>query len=159
MRCIFLFIVLLFITCIVIIIIRAENESYDTYRNEYGIETMTDEIIVVSTPYLSGYRVTKTIGFTWGLIVRSRGLGGNIFAGLRTIFGGEIHEYTELLNQSREMALDRLKEHAQKLGANAVFSVEFDSSEIGNIMTEVLAYGTAVVVEKDPATANPVRLG
>jgi|WetSurMetagenome_2_1015567.scaffolds.fasta_scaffold31182_3 hypothetical protein len=95
MRCTFLFIVLLFITCIVIIIIRAENESYDTYRNEYRIETMTDEIIVVSTPYLSGYRVTKTIGFTWGLIVRSRGPGGNIFAGLRTIFGGEIHEYTE----------------------------------------------------------------
>jgi uncharacterized protein YbjQ (UPF0145 family) len=118
----------LFITRIVIIIIRAENESYDTCRNEYRIETMTDEIIVVSTPYLSGYRVTKTIGFTWGLIVRSRGLGGNIFAGLRTIFGGEIHEYTELLNQSREMARDRLKEHAQALGANAVFSVEFDST-------------------------------
>lgn len=72
MRCIFLFIVLLLITCVVIIIIRAENESYDTYRNEYRIETMTDEIIVVSTPYLSGYRVTRTIGFTWGLIVRSR---------------------------------------------------------------------------------------
>lgn len=120
---------------------------------------MTDDIIVVSTPYLSNYRITKTIGFTWGLIVRSRGLGGNIFAGLRTIFGGEIHEYTELLNQSREMALDRLKGHAKALGANAVLSVEFDSSEIGNIMTEVLAYGTAVVVEKDPVATNPVRLG
>ena len=57
---------------------------------------MPDEIIVVSAPYLPGYRITKTIGFTWGLIVRSRGLGRNITAGLRSLAGGEIHEYTEL---------------------------------------------------------------
>jgi uncharacterized protein YbjQ (UPF0145 family) len=120
---------------------------------------MPDEVIIVNTPYLPGYKITKTIGFTWGLIVRSRGLGSNITAGLRSIVGGEIHEYTELLNQSREQALDRLKEHARTLGANAVLSVEFDSSEIGQIMTEVLAYGTAVVVEKDETLASPVRLG
>ena len=69
---------------------------------------MTNEIIIVSTPYVPGYKITKTIGVTWGLIVRSRGLGRNITAGLRSIVGGEIHEYTELLNQSREQALDRL---------------------------------------------------
>jgi uncharacterized protein YbjQ (UPF0145 family) len=120
---------------------------------------MTNEIIIVSTPYLSGYKITKTIGFTWGLIVRSRGLGRNITAGLRSIIGGEIHEYTELLNQSREQALDRLKEHARALGANAVVSVEFDSSEIGQTMTELLAYGTAVIVEKDEVVSSPVRLG
>jgi uncharacterized protein YbjQ (UPF0145 family) len=120
---------------------------------------MTNEIIIVSTPYLSGYKITRTIGFTWGLIVRSRGLGRNITAGLRSIVGGEIHEYTELLNQSREQALDRLKEHARALGANAVVSVEFDSSEIGQTMTELLAYGTAVVVEKDETPSSPVRLG
>jgi uncharacterized protein YbjQ (UPF0145 family) len=119
---------------------------------------MTKDIIIVSTPYLPGYKITKTIGFTWGLIVRSRGLGRNITAGLRSIVGGEIHEYTELLNQSREQALDRLKEHAEALGANAVVSVEFDSSEIGQTMTELLAYGTAVVVEKDEIPSNPVRL-
>lgn len=119
---------------------------------------MTDDIIVVSMPYLPGYRIVKTIGFTWGLIVRSRGLGGNITAGLRSLAGGEIHEYTQLLNQAREQALDRLKEHAKTLGANAVLSVQFDSSEIGQIMTEVLAYGTAVVVEKDEAHTSPVRL-
>ena len=119
---------------------------------------MSDEIIVVSTPYLPGYRITKTIGFTWGLIVRSRGLGRNITAGLRSLAGGEIHEYTQLLNQSREEALARLKEHATSLGANAVIGAAFDSSETGGIMTEVLAYGTAVVVEKDTATAGPVRL-
>ena len=117
-----------------------------------------DDIIIVSMPYLPGYKITKTIGFTWGLIVRSRGLGGNIAAGLRSLAGGEIHEYTQLLNQSREQALDRLKEHAKTLGANAVLSVGFDSSEIGQIMTEVLAYGTAVVVEKDEAPSSPVRL-
>lgn len=119
---------------------------------------MSDDFIVVSTPYVTGYKITKTVGFTWGLIVRSRGLGGNMVAGLRTIFGGEIHEYTELLNQSRQQALDRMKEHARAIGANAVISVDFDSSEIGQSMTEVLAYGTAVVIEKDTATADPVRL-
>lgn len=119
---------------------------------------MTSDIIIVSTPYLPGYKITKTIGFTWGLIVRSRGLGRNITAGLRSIVGGEIHEYTELLNQSREQALERLKEHAKALGANAVINVQFDSSEMGQAMTELLAYGTAVVVEKEETQANPVRL-
>ncbi len=119
---------------------------------------MADDIIVVSTPYVSGYKITKTLGFTWGLIVRSRGLGGNFIASLRTIFGGEIHEYTELLNHSRQNALDRMKEHARAMGANAVISVEFDSSELGQSMTEVLACGTAVVVEKETAAPSPVRL-
>lgn len=120
---------------------------------------MANEIIIVSTPYVPGYKITRTLGVTWGLIVRSRGLGRNITAGLRSIMGGEIHEYTELLNQSREQALDRLKEHALALGANAVVSMQFDSSEMGETMTELLAYGTAVVVEKETVPSNPVRLG
>lgn len=120
---------------------------------------MTDQIIVVSTPYVPGHKIVKTIGVTWGLIVRSRGLGRNITAGLRSIVGGEIHEYTELLNLSREQALVRLREHAKAIGANAVVSMQFDSSEIGGVMTELLAYGTAVVVEKDPVPSSPVRLG
>ena len=120
---------------------------------------MTSGIIIVSTPYVPGYKITRTIGVTWGLIVRSRGLGRNITAGLRSIMGGEIHEYTELLNQSREQALDRLKEHALALGANAVVSMRFDSSEMGETMTELLAYGTAVIVEKETAPSSPVRLG
>ena len=120
---------------------------------------LSGEIIVVSTDYLPGYRITKNIGFTWGLIVRSRGLGRNITAGLRSLVGGEIHEYTELLNQSREQALARLKDHAKELGANAVVGARFDSSEIGQVMTELLAYGTAVVVEKETEKTSPVRLG
>ncbi len=119
---------------------------------------MVDDIIVVSTPYVPGYKITKNLGFTWGLIVRSRGLGGNVVAGLRTVFGGEIHEYTELLNQSRAQALDRLKANARQMGANAIVSVDFDSSEIGQTMTEVLAMGTAVVVEQETGPVNAVRL-
>lgn len=119
---------------------------------------MTDDIIVVSTPYIPGYRITKSLGFTWGLVVRSRGIGGNMVAGLRTVFGGEIHEYTELLNQSRGQALDRLKANARALGANAIIGVDFDSSELAQSMTEVLAMGTAVIVEKETAPINPVRL-
>jgi uncharacterized protein YbjQ (UPF0145 family) len=120
---------------------------------------MANEIIIVSTPYVPGYKITRTIGVTWGLIVRSRGLGRNITAGLRSLVGGEIHEYTELLNQSREQALDRLREHAQELGANAIVGMQFDSSEIGQTMTELLAYGTAVIVEKETTPTSPVRLG
>lgn len=120
--------------------------------------SMDQDIIIVSTPYVPGYKITKTCGFTWGLIVRSRGLGGNVVAGLRTIFGGEIHEYTELLNESRSHALERMTDHARKMGANAVISVDFDSSEIGQSMTEVLACGTAVIVEPELSDIQPVRL-
>jgi uncharacterized protein YbjQ (UPF0145 family) len=127
-------------------------------RRYYTEDIMTNEIIIVSTPYVPGYKITRTIGVTWGLIVRSRGLGRNITAGLRSLIGGEIHEYTELLNQSRDQALARLREHAQALGANAVVSMQFDSSEIGQTMTELLAYGTAVVVEKEETLISPVRL-
>lgn len=119
---------------------------------------MSEELIVVSTPYVPGYKITKTLGFTWGLIVRSRGLGGNIVAGLRSITGGEIHEYTQLLNQTRHQALDRMKENAAAMGANAIISVNFDSSELMNSMTEILAYGTAVVIEKETQPTESVRL-
>ena len=115
-------------------------------------------IIVVSTNYVPGFRIVRTIGFTWGLIVRSRGIGGNLMAQLRTIPGGEIKEYTEMLDQARHEALFRLIAHAQSLGANAIVSVEFDSSEIGGIMSEILAYGTAVVVEPESAAPQPVSL-
>ncbi len=115
-------------------------------------------IVVVSTPYVPGHRIVRTVGFTWGLIVRSRGIGGNIMAGLRTIPGGEIKEYTEMLDQARHEALVRLIVHAQSLGANAIVSTRFDSSEIGGTMTEILAYGTGVVVEGDPSQPQPVTL-
>ncbi len=115
-------------------------------------------VMVVSTNYVPGHRIVRTIGFTWGLIVRARGIGGNFMASLRTIPGGEIKEYTEMLDQARHEALWRLIAHAQSFGANAVVSARFDSSEIGGIMSEILAYGTAVVVERDDAQVQPVTL-
>src|SRR3989441_12497787 len=120
--------------------------------------TPTPGITVVSTPLVPGHRIVRRIGFTWGLIVGARGIGGNFMASLRTIPGGEIKEYTQMLAQARHEALWRLIQHAQSLGANAIVSVRFDSSEIGGIMSEILAYGTAVVIEKEDATAQPVTL-
>jgi uncharacterized protein YbjQ (UPF0145 family) len=81
------------------------------------------------------------------VVVRSRGLGGNIIAGLRSIVGGEIHEYTQLLEETRRQAVDRLVKNATAMGANAVVMMRFDSSEIGQTMSEIVAYGTAVIVE------------
>ena len=113
---------------------------------------------IVTTPFVPGYRITKVIGLTYGLIVRSRGLGRNIVAGFRSLGGGEITEYTQLLEQSRHEALVRLQEHARSLGANAVVSVAFDTSEMGEVMTEIMAYGTAVVVAPDLTPPQPVAL-
>ncbi len=115
-------------------------------------------IVMVTTPFVPGYRIVRTLGVTWGLIVRSRGLGRNITAGFRSLAGGEITEYTQLLDQTRGEALQRLAQHAQQLGANAVIAVSFDSSELGDVMSEILAYGTAVQVEPDAGPAQPVQL-
>jgi uncharacterized protein YbjQ (UPF0145 family) len=112
-------------------------------------------MIVATTPYVAGHRVSETKGHVFGLVVRSRGLSGNILAGLRSIGGGEIHEYTSLLEDTRRQALDRMIQNATLMGANAVISMRFDSSEIAGTMSEIVAYGTAVVVVAD-ATAAPV---
>jgi uncharacterized protein YbjQ (UPF0145 family) len=114
--------------------------------------------MIVTTPYISGYRVTRVIGATFGLIVRSRGLGQNIGAYFRSWAGGEIKLYTQLLEQVRHQAISRLAAHAKSLGANAVISTGFDTSEMMSSMTEVLAYGTAVVVEPDSGPAQAVVL-
>jgi len=120
--------------------------------------TPPTDLIMVTMPFVSGYRVTHVIGATFGLIVRSRGLGQNIFAFFRAWGGGEIKVYTTLLEQVRHQALQRLADHARSLGANAVVSIGFDTSEMGGSMTEVLAYGTAVVVEPDASPVQPVAL-
>jgi uncharacterized protein YbjQ (UPF0145 family) len=109
---------------------------------------MAESMKVATTEGIAGYEVKKTIGQVFGLVVRSRGLGGNIMASLRTIGGGEIKEYTEMLEDTRRQALDRMVQNATAMGANAVVRMQFDSSEIGNTMSEIVAYGTAVVIEK-----------
>ena len=103
-------------------------------------------MIIVTTEKLPGYRVTEVKGQVFGLVVRSRGLGGNIMAGLRSLGGGEITEYTQLLEEARRHAVDRMVQNATTAGANAIVMMRFDSSEIGSTMSEIVAYGTAVVV-------------
>ena len=112
-------------------------------------------MIIATSPFIAGQRVIETRGQVFGVVVRSRGLGGNIMAGLRSLGGGEIHEYTSLLEDTRRQALDRLVKNATLMGANAVISMRFDSSELAGTMSEIVAYGTAVVVEPDASAPQP----
>ncbi len=104
-------------------------------------------MLVVTTERVAGQRVKQTLGQCFGVVVRSRGIGGNIMASLRSIVGGEIHEYTQLLEEARRHAVDRLVRNATAMGGNGVIMMRFDSAEIGQTMSEIVAYGTAVVLE------------
>ena len=106
-------------------------------------------MIIVTTEGITKYRIVETKGQVFGVVVRSRGLGGNIMAGLRSLGGGEITEYTQLLEEARRHAIDRMVQNATVMGANAVVRMQFDSSEIGQTMSEIVAYGTAVVIEPE----------
>jgi uncharacterized protein YbjQ (UPF0145 family) len=106
-------------------------------------------MIVATTPYIAGHRIVETKGQVFGLVVRSRGFSGNLIAGLRSLGGGEIKEYTSLLEDTRRQALDRLVKNATLMGATAVVSMRFDSSELAGTMSEIVAYGTAVVIEPE----------
>jgi uncharacterized protein YbjQ (UPF0145 family) len=106
-------------------------------------------MIVVTTEGIAHYRIIETKGQVFGVVVRSRGLGGNIMAGFRSLVGGEITEYTQLLEEARRHAIDRMVQNAVVMGANAIIRMQFDSSEIGQTMSEIVAYGTAVVIEPE----------
>jgi uncharacterized protein YbjQ (UPF0145 family) len=106
-------------------------------------------MIVSTAPFVAGHRVVETKGQVFGLVVRSRGLSGNLIASLRSIGGGEIKEYTELLEDTRRQALDRMIKNATLMGGNAVISMRFDSSGLAGTMSEIVAYGTAVVIVSD----------
>ncbi len=107
-------------------------------------------MLVTTTENVPGYRVTAVKGQIFGVVVRSRSLVGNVSAALRSLGGGEITEYTRLVEDTRRHALDRMIENARLVGANAVVMMRFDSSEMGQTMTEVVAYGTAVVLDPAP---------
>jgi uncharacterized protein YbjQ (UPF0145 family) len=111
-------------------------------------------MIIATAPFVAGYRVAETKGHVFGLVVRSRGLGGNFVAGLRSIVGGEIHEYTSLLEDTRRQAIDRMVQNATLVGANAIVSMRFDSSELAGTMSEIVAYGTAVVIVPETSPAD-----
>jgi uncharacterized protein YbjQ (UPF0145 family) len=104
-------------------------------------------MILTTTENIPGARVVQTLGEVFGLTVRTRGLGGNIAAGFRSIVGGEVGAYVKLLEDARRQAVDRMVQSATAMGGNAVVMMRFDSSEIGQSMSEIVAYGTAVVIQ------------
>jgi uncharacterized protein YbjQ (UPF0145 family) len=106
-------------------------------------------MIVVTTPYIPGKKVVRVLGLVRGNTVRARHVGRDIVASMRHIIGGEIHEYTKLIAESREQALDRMLVEAHSLGANAIMGVQFTTSSIMLGSAELLAYGTAVIVEDE----------
>jgi len=110
------------------------------------MDSKNTTMIVTTTDEIAGYTIVQALGQVYGLVVRSRGIGGNIMASLRTIAGGEITEYTEMLEDARRHALDRMVQNASAMEANAVVHMLFDSSEIGQNMSEIVAYGTAVKI-------------
>jgi uncharacterized protein YbjQ (UPF0145 family) len=120
-------------------------------------EGLTPMMLIATAPFVAGWRVVETKGHVFGLVVRSRGLGGNLMAGLRSLGGGEIHEYTSLLEDTRRQAIDRMVQNATLMGANAVISMRFDSSELAGTMSEIVAYGTAVVVAPESAGQTPAQ--
>ena len=104
-------------------------------------------MIMTTTDAITGKRIVKTVGLVRGNTIRARHIGRDIMAVLKNIVGGEIHEYTKLMSESREQALDRMQAEAEKLGANAVICVRLTTSMLMGGAAELLAYGTAVIVE------------
>ena len=109
---------------------------------------MTTQLLVTTSTSLEGYKITKQLGLVRGITVRSRSIVGNFAGGILAIFGGKNSIYTELCEKAREEAYELMMDHAQKIGANAVVNMRYDANEVMAGITEVLAYGTAVVVEK-----------
>lgn len=113
-------------------------------------------MLITTTEKIEGYQTTKVLGHVFGVVVRSRSLAGNFAAVFRSIAGGEIQQYTRLVEDTRRHAIDRMIVNARTIGANAVVMMRFDSSEMANTMTEVVAYGTAVVLDPSPDSPSGV---
>jgi uncharacterized protein YbjQ (UPF0145 family) len=115
----------------------------------YGGSSQVEDLLIVTTNDVPGYRIISVHGDVFGLTVRARSYFSNIGAHVRTVVGGEVGGYTKLLIESRNEARSRLMEAAAQVGANAVVAMRFDCNEIGDIMTEIAAYGTAVTITAD----------
>jgi uncharacterized protein YbjQ (UPF0145 family) len=109
---------------------------------------MIDQQLITTSTSLEGYRITKQLGVVRGITVRSRSLLGNIGGGLQSLFGGQLSIYVELCEKTREEAYQYMIQHANERGANAIINMRYDANELMSGITEVLAYGTAVQVEK-----------
>ena len=122
-------------------------DNYNYQSSTKGVNTI-DHTMVTTTFELAGYTTVKNLGVARGIVVRSRSLVGSIGAGIQSLFGGNITLFTQLSEKSRSHAFDLLLEHASEMGANAIVGARYDATELAAGITEVLAYGTAVVVEK-----------
>jgi uncharacterized protein YbjQ (UPF0145 family) len=109
---------------------------------------MTDQQLITTANNLEGYRITKHLGLVRGITVRSRSLLGNIGGSVQSLFGGKLSIYVELCEKTREEAYQLMIQHADDKGANAIINMRYDANDVMQGITEVLAYGTAVVVEK-----------
>lgn len=121
----------------------------DPYNSSPRVSTATrlDDSMVTTAMELPGFRIVRSLGVVRGITVRSRSIVGNFLGGLQTIFGGNITIYTELCEQAREETYRDMAKHARLLGANAIIGMRYDATDIMTGLTEVLCYGTAVVVE------------
>ena len=106
-------------------------------------------MIVVSTEFVAGHNIVQTLGLVQGSSVRAKHVGRDIAAGLKSIFGGELRGYTELLNESRQQAIARMVEMAKKAGANAILSVRFSTNSVMQGASEIHCWGTAVIIEEE----------
>lgn len=107
-------------------------------------------LLLATSDNIPGHRIIEVLGLVRGNTVRTRNLGADILAGLRNLVGGEVNQYTVMLAQSREQALDRMRAHALHMGANAIVGVRITTSTVMQGAAEILAYGTAVVAEREP---------
>jgi uncharacterized protein YbjQ (UPF0145 family) len=109
---------------------------------------MINPSMVTTNIELNGYRITQTLGVVRGITIRSRSIFGNIAGGFQTLFGGKISIYVELCEKTREEAFQQMMEHGEQRGANAIINMRYDANEVIGGVTEVLAYGTAVIAER-----------
>lgn len=109
---------------------------------------MIDPTMITTSTALDGYRISRNLGVIRGITVRSRSVLGNLAGGLQSLLGGRLSIYVELCENAREEAFQHMMQHASERGANAIINMRYDANEVMNGITEVLAYGTAVYVEK-----------
>jgi uncharacterized protein YbjQ (UPF0145 family) len=128
--------------------LRTGKNFVKTALTSTKILTMVNLQLITTSNTLEGYRITNHLGIVRGITVRSRSLLGNIAGGFQTLFGGQISIYVELCEKTREEAYQLMIQHANERGASAIINMRYDANEVMNGVTEVLAYGTAVVAEK-----------
>ena len=119
-----------------------------------GPSPTTSDIIVVTTPTISGYRITKVFGVVTGLTPRTRGIGGKIIGGIQSALGGEVTAFTTEIEKARRETIERLKDQARALGANAIVGLDMETADLLQTVIVISATGTAVVIEKEAAAAE-----